>query len=52
MSYEGLLQDWALLSSAYPGWNLKEIKKFTPRERTNWLEIAIVHGKVVRNVNG
>ena len=38
-----------MISHTYPGWTLKEIKKFTRRERTNWLEMAKVQGTVVRS---
>jgi len=42
------MNQWAALSSVFMGWTLKDIKKLTPRERANWLEIGRELGKVKR----
>jgi hypothetical protein len=44
-----LMNQWAALAGSYPGWGLKEIKKLSPRERLNWLELAREQGKVKRS---
>jgi hypothetical protein len=43
------MSEWAALSSSYSGWTLKDIRKLSRRERTNWLEIAREQGKVTRD---
>jgi hypothetical protein len=35
------------ISKVFTGWTLTEIREMSPRERTNWLEMARVYGKVV-----
>jgi hypothetical protein len=50
--YRTLLEEWALVSTAFSGWNLEEVKSLSPRERTNWLEIAKFFGKVSRKSDG
>lgn len=45
--YDLLLKAWLLITQAFPGWTLTEIKELTPRERINWLEMARENGKVV-----
>jgi hypothetical protein len=34
------MYQWGTLALAFQGWSLKELKDMSPRERTNWLEIA------------
>jgi hypothetical protein len=46
--YRTLLEEWALISISFTGWTLDEIKNISPRERTNWLEMASFFGKVNR----
>jgi hypothetical protein len=50
--YRTLLEELALISFSFSGWNLEEIKCLSPRERTNWLEIARFFGKVSRKSDG
>jgi hypothetical protein len=45
------MQEWTAIAVSYPGWSLKEIQEFSPRERTNWLEIARELGKVRQKKN-
>jgi len=47
--YDTLMNQWSALAEVYSGWSLKEIKKLSPRERINWLEIAREKGKVKKN---
>jgi hypothetical protein len=35
------MSDWMAVSLAFPGWTLEEIKELSPRERKNWLNMAI-----------
>jgi hypothetical protein len=49
VSYESLVYTWASLSRLYKGWTLTEIRDMSYRERLNWLEIARVNGKVVKD---
>lgn len=46
--YEFLMIVWGILVHSFPGWNLSEVQKLTPRERSNWLEIATQYQKVQR----
>jgi len=49
-NYRTLLEEWALISISFTGWTLNEIKEISPRERTNWLEMANFFGKVNRKL--
>jgi hypothetical protein len=40
--------DYALLATAFPGWSLEELKKLSPRERKNWVEVAKATGRIRR----
>jgi hypothetical protein len=40
-----------MLAHSFPGWALSEIKEFSPRERTNWMEVGKELGKLVRAKN-
>jgi hypothetical protein len=39
------MAQWAALTRSYAGWTLSEIKELSPRERSNWLEIAREYGR-------
>lgn len=44
--YELLVREWALISHAFTGWGLTEVKDLSPRERENWLSVAAELGKL------
>lgn len=39
--YGALTRSWVALSKAYPGWSLEEIQSLSPRERLNYIQLAI-----------
>ena len=39
--YQTLVRSWSALSRAYPGWSLSEIKSLSPRERMNYMRMAV-----------
>jgi hypothetical protein len=39
--------DWMVISNLFPGWSLTEIKSLSPRERKNWMDIAISFKKTI-----
>lgn len=39
--YDALTRSWVALSKAYPGWGLEEIRSLSPRERLNYIQLAI-----------
>jgi hypothetical protein len=41
--------EWKALVMSYPGWGLTEIRELSPRDRKNWLEVAVEIGKVKRS---
>jgi hypothetical protein len=41
-----------MLSQAFPGWSLSDLKEMTPRERRNWFELAKEDGRLVSKQNG
>jgi hypothetical protein len=43
------MSEWTALTFSYPGWGLEEVKRLSPRERTNWLEIAREYGRVKKD---
>jgi FtsZ-interacting cell division protein ZipA len=48
-NYEELMATWMALSKLFNGWTLTEIRELSYRERLNWLEMARVSGKVVKD---
>jgi hypothetical protein len=40
------MYDWASLAIGFSGWSLTEIKDLSPRERKNWLSVAVGLGRV------
>lgn len=40
--YEVLIQEYEVLTVAYPGWTLNEIKTLSKREREMWLNRAVL----------
>jgi hypothetical protein len=42
------MAEWVALTMSYPSWSLKDIKKMSPKERHNWLEIAKNQGRIIR----
>lgn len=42
-----MMEQWAVLADAYPGWGLHEIQGLSSRERINWLSLAKEKRKVL-----
>jgi len=42
------MSEWGALAISFDGFSLNEIKELSPRERSNWLEMAIGANKLVR----
>lgn len=47
--YDALVRSWVALSKAYPGWSLDEVKSLSPRERLNYIQLAIEMNGGVRS---